>query len=61
MAARKIEKIKVKTLLKFRDKYSGKVHKVGDVFSVTKERFDEILKAGKFVELHNEAEEKTAK
>lgn len=42
--------MRVKTIKRFKDKHTGKVHKVGDVFTVNKERFAEIIKEGKFVE-----------
>lgn len=47
--AKKVDKIKVETLVRFRDKTDGKIYEVGDVFAVTKERFAEILKVGNFV------------
>lgn len=42
--------MKAKVLKKFRDKNTGKIHKKNDVITISKERFEEILKAGKFVE-----------
>lgn len=42
--------MRVKTIKRFKDKHTGKVHKVDDVFTVNKERFAEIIKEGKFVE-----------
>lgn len=42
--------MKAKVIQEFRDKYSGKIHKVGDTIIVSKERFAEILKVGELVE-----------
>ena len=42
--------MKAKVLKKFRDKNTGKIHKVGEIITVSKERFEEILKVGKLVE-----------
>lgn len=42
--------MKVRTLVRFNDLKEGKLREVGDEFTVTKERFAEILKVGKFVE-----------
>lgn len=54
--------MKVKVLEKFKDKYTGKVHKKGEVFTAKKERVEEILKVGKFVEeVKDEKTEKAAK
>ena len=50
MAKTKATKIKVVCLQKFRDKHTNKIRHKGDTFSVTEERFDEILKVGKLVE-----------
>lgn len=36
--------MKIKVLKKFRDKHTGKIHKVGTVFDAPKERFVEINK-----------------
>lgn len=41
--------MKAKVLQEFRDKYSGKLHKVGDVIEVSAERFEEILTVGNLV------------
>ena len=53
--------MKVKTIKRFKDKHTGKVHKVGDVFTVNKDRFAEIIKSGKFVEEFTEKELETKK
>lgn len=43
--------MKVKVLKKFRDKYTKKIYKVDSVIEITKERFEEILKVDKLVEV----------
>lgn len=52
--------MKAKVLQEFRDKYSGKLHKVGDVIEVSAERFEEIQTVGNLVEEVKE-KAKTAK
>lgn len=42
--------MKVKVLEKFRDKHTGKIYKAGEILNIKKERFEEILTKGKFVE-----------
>lgn len=42
--------MKAKVLKRFKDKYSGKIHNVGDVITISKDRFNEILTVGEFVE-----------
>lgn len=42
--------MKVKVVGKFVDKHTKKVHKVGEVLTISKERFEEILTVGKLVE-----------
>lgn len=42
--------MKVVVLRKFLDKYTGEIHKPGNVLEITEERFEEILKVGKLVE-----------
>ncbi len=42
--------MKVKVIEEFRDKYTKKIHKVNKVMEITKERYDEILTVGNFVE-----------
>lgn len=42
--------MKVKVLEKFRDKHTGKIYKVDEVLNIKKERFEEILTKGEFVE-----------
>ena len=42
--------MKAKVLQKFKDKYTDKVYKVGEVITISKKRFAEILEVGKLVE-----------
>ena len=42
--------MKVKVLKKFKDKHTGEIRKVDDVLIVSKKRYEEILKAGNYVE-----------
>lgn len=42
--------MKAKVLKPFRDKYSGKIYKVDEVITVSKERFEEILTVAPLVE-----------
>lgn len=42
--------MKAKVLKRFRDKYSGKVYKAGEVITVSKARFEEILTVAPLVE-----------
>lgn len=42
--------MKAKVLKQFKDKYSGKIHEAGDVLTISKERFEEILKVDLLVE-----------
>ena len=46
--------MKAKVIKEFKDKHTKKIHKVGDVLTVSQERFDEILTVGNFVEEINE-------
>lgn len=39
--------MKVKVIKKFIDKHTKKVHKVGDILNIKKERFEEIKKVDK--------------
>lgn len=52
--------MKAKVVMPFKDKDSGKVRNIGEVFDVTKERFAEIKKAGRYV-AEVKPEEKPAK
>lgn len=51
--------MKAKVLRRFKDKYSGKVYKVDEVITISKERFEEILTVAPFVE-KVETKKKTA-
>lgn len=42
--------MKAKVLRRFKDKYSGKVYKAGEVITISKERFEEILTVANLVE-----------
>jgi hypothetical protein len=42
--------MKARVIQEFKDKYSGKIHSVGDTITISKERFAEILKVGELVE-----------
>ncbi len=53
-AEKKVAKFQVKCLKNFRDKRTGKIRKKGDIFSVTEERFKEILEVDKLVEKYTE-------
>lgn len=46
-------KAKVKT--KFRDRYTGERYTVGQIISISKTRYDEIMKVGDLVEKIEEA------
>jgi hypothetical protein len=42
--------MKYKVIDNFTDKYTGERYKIGDILELTKERANEILKVGKFLE-----------
>ena len=42
--------MKAKVLKVFKDKYSGKMYKVGETIVVSRDRFNEILKRGELIE-----------
>ena len=42
--------MKVKVLKTFRDKHTGKICKKDDVLTVSKKRYEELIKAGNYVE-----------
>lgn len=48
--------MKVKVLIKFKDKYTGEIHKKDKVFDVTEERYHEILEKGELVKAIEELE-----
>lgn len=41
--------MKVKVTRKFRDKYTGELHKKGDFLEITEERYNEIMSVGAFL------------
>lgn len=49
--------MKVKVIKKFRDKVTGEVRKVGDIFTCTKKRYNEILSVDVLVEEIKEEDE----
>lgn len=42
--------MKAKVLHTFKDKHNGRLHKAGDVITISKERYEEILTVGNLVE-----------
>ncbi len=46
--------MKVITKVKFRDIHTNEIHEIGDVFTCSKARFNEILTSGEFVEEYKE-------
>ncbi len=48
--------MKVKVLVKFIDRHTGEIHRAGEEFGCTPERYEEILSRGNFVEAIKEAE-----
>lgn len=42
--------MKARVVKRFKDKHTGKIHERGQILTVKRERFDEILKVGAFVE-----------
>lgn len=53
--------MKAKVIVKFKDKETGKVRKVNEIFDCTKKRFEEILTVGKFVEEYKGDDKKETK
>ena len=49
--------MKVKILIPFTDKHTGKKHKKGDIFDISAKRFNEITTKGKLVELIDDEKE----
>lgn len=45
----------------FRDKYTGKIYKPGEKLDLKKERIDEILSAGDFIEKKAKSEKAASK
>lgn len=52
--------MKVKVLNKFKDKHTGKIHKKGATLTISKERYEEILKVAPLVEEIAEPKKKKA-
>jgi len=50
--------MKVKVVIAFTDKHTGKKYKAGEVIDVTAKRFNEITAKGKFIQPVEEAAEK---
>ena len=46
--------MKVVVIKKFKDKETGEIRKVGDVFTCKKKRYEEITKAGDYVKEYDE-------
>jgi len=44
------DKIKVRVLISFRNKYSGSLHKRGDLLTISEKRMEEINSVGRLVE-----------
>ena len=42
--------MKAKVLKRFKDKHTGELHQKGTTITVSKERYEEILRVGPFVE-----------
>ena len=54
--------MKVRALIDFEDLKAGKTRHIGDIFGVTKERYEEILeKGGAWIEIVEEEKKETAK
>ena len=49
--------MKVKVLVKFIDRHTGVIHRAGEEFDCTPERYEEILSRGNFVESAEETED----
>ena len=46
--------MKAKVLIAFRDKETKKAYKKGDIIEVTPKRFNEIIKQGSYIQLHED-------
>lgn len=42
--------MKAKVLKRFKDKYNGKIYEAGEIITISKKRFNEILKVDALVE-----------
>lgn len=49
--------MKVKVISAFKDKYTGKTHKIGEEMEATVDRVNEIIRAGKFIQIMPEQSE----
>lgn len=52
--------MKAKVIKKFKDKHTGKLHNAGDIITISKERFAEILTVAPLVEEVKEKAKKAA-
>ena len=52
--------MKVKVTNKFRDKYTKKIHRVGEEMEIAKARYEEIMSAGAFVRVIDENDAQAA-
>ncbi len=53
--------MKVRALIKFKDLKEDKIREIGEEFIISKERYEEILKVGVFVEEIEEPKEEEVK
>ena len=53
--------MKAKVLEVFRDRHNGKIYEIGDILTISRERFQEILSVAPLVEEVKAAKETTAK
>lgn len=53
--------MKVKTKIRFKDLKEDKIREIGEEFIISKERYEEILKVGVFVEEIEEPKEEEVK
>lgn len=47
--AETVKTVKVKVVRMFKDKNTGKLHRVGEVMEITEDRYTEIMKVGKLL------------
>ena len=52
-----IDEIKAKVITRFKDRYTKKIHRPGDILEINGKRFKEIQAVGNLLELIEEAEE----
>ena len=53
--------MKVKVLKKFKDRHTNEIHEVNKVLTISKERYEEILAVGEFVEEIKKPKKESAK